>query len=93
MNFELTEDQQAFVDTAKAFADKELAPYAAQWDEESHFPIEVFKKAGEMGFMGMYTPEALGGMGLSRLDTSVIVEELAMACPSTAAFITIHNMA
>ena len=62
MNFELTEDQQAFVDTAKAFADKELAPNAAKWDEEHHFPIEVFRKAGEMGFMGMYTPEEAGGV-------------------------------
>ncbi len=70
-----------------------MAPHAAKWDDEHIFPVDVMKEAGEMGFMGMYTPEALGGMGLSRLDTSVIVEELAAACPSTAAFITIHNMA
>ncbi|MHA7808698.1 MAG: acyl-CoA dehydrogenase family protein [Marinobacter adhaerens] len=93
MDFNLTEDQQAFREAARAFAEKSMAPFAAKWDDEHIFPKDVLKEAGEMGFMGMYTPEALGGMGLSRLDTSVIVEELAAACPSTAAFITIHNMA
>lgn len=93
MDFNLTEDQLAFREAARAFAEKAMAPHAAQWDAEHIFPVDVMKAAGEMGFMGMYTPEALGGMGLSRLDTSVIVEELAAACPSTAAFITIHNMA
>ena len=93
MDFNLTEDQQAFREAARAFAEKAMAPYAAKWDDGHIFPTDVLKEAGEMGFMGMYTPEALGGMGLSRLDTSVIVEELAAACPSTAAFITIHNMA
>ncbi len=92
MNFDLTDDQQAFVDTARAFADKELAPYAAQWDEESHFPLEVFRKAGEMGFMGMYTPEEAGGFGMSRLDAALIFEQLAMGCTATTAMMTIHNM-
>lgn len=92
MNFNLTEDQQAFREAAKAFADAEIAPNAAQWDKDQYFPLEVFAAAGEMGFCGIYTSEEFGGMGLSRLDTSVIVEELAAACPSTAAFITIHNM-
>ncbi|HKM15119.1 MAG TPA: acyl-CoA dehydrogenase family protein [Marinospirillum sp.] len=92
MNFNLTEDQVAFRDAAKAFAQNEMAPHAAQWDAEHIFPVDVIKEAGEMGFCGMYTPESHGGMGLSRLDTSVIVEELAAACPSTAAYITIHNM-
>lgn len=92
MNFELSEDQQAFVDTAKAFADKELAPNAAKWDEEAHFPIEVFKKAGEMGFMGMYTPEEAGGFGMSRLDSALIFEQLAGGCTATTAMMTIHNM-
>ncbi|MAB22421.1 MULTISPECIES: acyl-CoA dehydrogenase family protein [Idiomarina] len=92
MNFELTEDQQAFVDTAKAFADKELAPNAAKWDEEHHFPIEVFRKAGEMGFMGMYTPEEAGGFGMSRLDSALIFEQLAGGCTATTAMMTIHNM-
>jgi len=93
MNFDLTEDQLAFREAAKAFAEKAMAPHAAKWDAEHVFPVEVIREAGEMGFCGIYTPEAQGGMGLSRLDTSVIVEELAAACPSTAAYITIHNMA
>ena len=93
MDFNLTEDQLAFREAARNFAEKSMAPHAAKWDDEHIFPVDTLKEAGEMGFMGIYTPEALGGMGLSRLDTSVIVEELAAACPSTAAFITIHNMA
>lgn len=92
MNFNLTEDQIAFRDAARAFAQKAMAPHAAQWDAEHIFPVDVIREAGEMGFCGMYTPETHGGMELSRLDTSVIVEELAAACPSTAAYITIHNM-
>lgn len=92
MNFELTDDQQAFVDTAKAFAEKELAPNAAQWDEEHYFPTEVFRKAGEMGFMGMYTPEEAGGFGMSRLDSALIFEQLAGGCTATTAMMTIHNM-
>ncbi|MCL7942404.1 acyl-CoA dehydrogenase family protein [Marinobacter sp. ATCH36] len=93
MNFDLTEDQLAFREAARAFAEKAMAPHAAKWDAEHVFPVEVIREAGDMGFCGIYTPEAQGGMGLSRLDTSVIVEELAAACPSTAAYITIHNMA
>jgi len=92
MNYNLTDDQQAFVDTARAFAEKELAPNAAMWDEEAHFPVEVFKKAGEMGFMGMYTPEDAGGFGMSRLDSALIFEQLAMGCTATTAMMTIHNM-
>ncbi|HKK57701.1 acyl-CoA dehydrogenase family protein [Marinobacter sp.] len=93
MNFDLTEDQVAFREAAKAFAEKAMAPHAAKWDADHLFPVEVIREAGEVGFCGIYTPETEGGMGLSRLDTSVIVEELATACPSTAAYITIHNMA
>lgn len=93
MDFNLTEDQLAFRESARAFAQKEMAPYAAKWDAEHVFPVDVIKKAGEMGFCGIYVPEESGGMGLSRLDTSVIIEELAMGCTSTTAYITIHNMA
>ncbi|OPX55369.1 acyl-CoA dehydrogenase family protein [Oceanospirillum multiglobuliferum] len=93
MDFNLTEDQIAFRDAARAFAENEMAPHAAKWDAEHIFPIEVIKKAGEMGFCGIYVPEEAGGMGLSRLDASVIIEELAMGCTSTTAYITIHNMA
>jgi len=70
-----------------------MAPHAAEWDAECIFPIDVIQKAGALGFCGMYTPEDVGGMGLSRLDASIVFEELAYACPSTAAYITIHNMA
>lgn len=93
MDFTLSEDQQAYVDSAKAFSDKELAPNAARWDAESVFPKDVLARAGELGFMGMYTPESAGGLGMGRLDASLIVEELARGCTTTAAFLTIHNMA
>jgi alkylation response protein AidB-like acyl-CoA dehydrogenase len=93
MDFELTDDQQAFVDTARQFAQKSLAPHAARWDAEALFPKDVLREAGELGFMSLYTPEADGGMGLSRLDAALIFEELAAGCTSTAAYMTIHNMA
>ena len=93
MDFSLTEDQQAFVASARAFAEGALAPNAARWDEESIFPKDALAQAGELGFMGMYTPEAAGGLGLGRLDASLIVEELSKGCTATAAFLTIHNMA
>lgn len=93
MDFNLNEDQQAFVDTAYQFAMSELAPNAALWDREHIFPKEVIKKAGELGFCGLYTPEEAGGLGLSRLDSSIIFEQLAMGCTATTAMLTIHNMA
>ena len=93
MNFDLSEDQRAFQQAARSFAAAEMAPNAAHWDQECIFPIDVIKKAGELGFCGIYTPEDVGGLGLSRLDASIMFEELAYACPSTAAYITIHNMA
>ena len=93
MNFELNDEQQAYIASAKAFSDKALLPHAAQWDAESIFPKETLRAAGELGFMGMYTPESAGGLGMGRLDASLIVEELAKGCTTTAAFLTIHNMA
>ena len=93
MDFALSDEQLAYVASARAFAQAEMAPNAAEWDAESHFPVEVLRKAGELGFMGMYTPESAGGLGMSRLDASLIVEELAKGCTTTAAFLTIHNMA
>jgi alkylation response protein AidB-like acyl-CoA dehydrogenase len=93
MDFSLSDDQRAFVESARAFAEGAMAPHAAQWDEESIFPREVLQQAGELGFMGMYTPESAGGLGMGRLDASLIVEELAKGCTATAAFLTIHNMA
>lgn len=93
MDFSLNEEQLAFQEAARAFADGEMAPNAAEWDEQKIFPVELFKAAGALGFMGMYCPEEFGGMALSRLDTVIILEELASGCTSTAAFISIHNMA
>ncbi|ELB2795283.1 TPA: acyl-CoA dehydrogenase family protein [Vibrio alginolyticus] len=92
MDFELNEDQRAFADTAQQFADECLAPMAAEWDEKQIFPKDVLREAGELGFLSLYTPEAQGGLGLSRLDASIIFEQLAMGCTSTTAFMTIHNM-
>lgn len=93
MDFELNDEQQAYIASARAFSDKELAPHAARWDAESIFAKDALRAAGELGFMGMYTPEAAGGLGMGRLDASLIVEELAKGCTTTAAFLTIHNMA
>lgn len=93
MNFEPTEDQLAFAESARAFAQAELAPHAAEWDEQSHFPKETIAKAGELGFCGLYAPESIGGLALPRLDSTFVFEELAAVDPSTTAFITIHNMA
>jgi alkylation response protein AidB-like acyl-CoA dehydrogenase len=93
MDFELSEDQRAFAQSARAFAQAELAPHAAEWDRASHFPRDVIAKAGELGFCGLYAPERIGGLALPRLDATLVFEELAAVDPSTTAFITIHNMA
>ena len=93
MNFDLNDDQFAFRDTARQFAANEFAPHAARWDGNEEFPREAIARAGELGFCGLYTPEAAGGLGLSRLDASIVLEELARGCTSTTAFISIHNMA
>ena len=92
MHFTLNDDQQAFQSLAADFSQKELTPYAAQWDEESYFPIETFKKAAALGFGGLYVKDDVGGSNLSRLDSTLIVEALAKGCVSTTSFITIHNM-
>jgi alkylation response protein AidB-like acyl-CoA dehydrogenase len=93
MNFELSEEQTAFADTAREFATSELAPHAARWDAEAFFPKEAIAKAGELGFCGLYASERIGGLALPRLDATLVFEELAAVDPSTTAFITIHNMA
>ena len=93
MDFSLTEDQRAIQDAARAFADAELAPHSAEWDETKHFPVDVMRQAAEMGFCGIYTGEEHGGMALGRVEAAVIFEELSRGDVSTAAFISIHNMA
>ena len=92
MDFELNEDQRAFSEMAAQFSREQLEPMAAEWDETHHFPKEILRQSGELGFLGLYTPEEQGGLGLSRLDASIIFEQLAMGCTSTTAFMTIHNM-
>ena len=93
MDFALTEDQRAIQDAARQFAEAELAPHSAEWDETKHFPVETMRAAAEMGFCGIYTGEAHGGMALGRVEAAVIFEELSRGDVSTAAFISIHNMA
>ena len=93
MDFALTDDQRAIQDAARAFAEAELAPHSAGWDETKHFPVDVMKHAAEMGFCGIYTGEEHGGMALGRVEAAVIFEELSRGDVSTAAFISIHNMA
>jgi len=92
MDFNLTEDQIAFREAAREFAQKEMAPFAAQWDKDAIFPVDIIKKTGELGFLGLYSPEEYGGLGLKRLDASIIFEEMSKACTSTTAYLTIHNM-
>src|SRR5690606_31965740 len=93
MDFDLSDEQRAFAQAAREFAEGELAPNAAQWDEEGIFPREAFARAGELGFCAIYAPEAIGGLALPRLDATLVFEEMAAFDPSTTAFITIHNMA
>lgn len=92
MDFNLNDEQLAFQEAARTFAEKEFAPYAMEWDAKKIFPREAIQKAAELGFLGVYTNEDVGGLGFSRMDAAIIFEELAAACPSTTAYITIHNM-
>jgi len=93
MDFTLTEDQRAIEDAARAFAMAELAPHSARWDADSHFPVDVLRKAAALGFAGLYVGEDVGGSALSRLDASIVFEQLSYGDVTTAAFISIHNMA
>ena len=93
MNFNLNAEQSAFIDLAQQFSSHELAPNAAQWDAQAEWPLAALKQAGELGFCGLYANPDWGGLGLSRLDSSLIFEQLAMGCTTTTAMLTIHNMA
>ncbi len=93
MDFRLSDEQQAFAQAARDFALGELEPNAARWDAENVFPREAFARAGELGFCAIYAPESIGGLALPRLDATLVFEEMAAFDPSTAAFLTIHNMA
>ncbi|MFC3078239.1 acyl-CoA dehydrogenase family protein [Phenylobacterium terrae] len=93
MDFELSEEQRAIQEAASAFAASELAPHSARWDAEKHFPVDVLRKAAELGFAGIYTSEEMGGAGLTRLDAAIIFEALAYGDVPVTAYLTIHNMA
>ena len=93
MDFQLSEEQRAFQSTARQFARDEMMPHARAWDEGEIFPVEALRKAAALGFGGIYVKEDVGGSALSRLDAALIFEELAQGCTSTAAYISIHNMA
>ena len=93
MDFDLSDDQRAFQDTARTFARQEMMPRARQWDEEEIFPVDTLRQAAALGFGGIYVKDDVGGSALSRLDAALIFEELAQGCTSTAAYISIHNMA
>jgi alkylation response protein AidB-like acyl-CoA dehydrogenase len=88
----LTSEQKEFYTLARSFADTEMRPNANKWDEEGKFPMETFNKFGDLGFGGIFIDGELGGSGLSRTDTTVIVEALATGCVGTTAMLTIHNM-
>ncbi|HXF88637.1 MAG TPA: acyl-CoA dehydrogenase family protein [Xanthobacteraceae bacterium] len=92
MDFELSEEQRAFEATARNFAREHMMPFAREWDEDETFPVEALRKAAALGFAGIYVREDVGGAALSRLDATIIFEQLAQGCVSTAAYISIHNM-
>eukprot|EP01037_Dinobryon_pediforme_P013194 gene13194-13300_t len=91
--FSLNEDQIAIQDMARRFAADALVPHAAGWDERHEFPRDTIRAAAELGFAAIYVSEEAGGIGLGRLEAALIFEALAYGCPTTAAFISIHNMA
>jgi len=91
--YDLTEDQLAIQEMAQRFTADAITPHAAEWDEKHHFPRDVVKAAAELGFGAIYVSEESGGIGLGRLEAALIMEAMAYGCPSTSAFISIHNMA
>jgi len=92
MDFALSEEQQAIFDMARAFGAEHIAPFARQWEREGTIPRDLWGRLAELGFGGLYVAEAAGGAGLTRLDATLVFEALAMACPSVASFLSIHNM-
>src|SRR3990167_1016130 len=92
MDFALSEEQHAFKKLARDFAEKEMAPFAKEWDEKHIFPIPTLRKAAALGFAAICVRDDVGGTHLNRLDSTIIFEELSTACVSTAAYLSIHNM-
>ena len=91
--FELTEDQLQIQEMARKFTADAITPNAAEWDEKHIFPRDTIREAAELGFGAIYVSEESGGIGLGRLEAALIMEAMAYGCPSTSAFISIHNMA
>ncbi len=91
--FELSDDQRAIQEMAQRFTADAITPHAAEWDETHHFPRDVVTAAAELGFGAIYVSEESGGIGLGRLEAALVMEAMAYGCPSTSAFISIHNMA
>lgn len=92
MDFGLSEEQAAIAEMARAFAAEELAPLAIEWDRTKHFPVDVLQRAGALGMGGIYVRDDVGGTGLGRVESALIIEALATGCPSIAAYVSIHNM-
>jgi acyl-CoA dehydrogenase len=90
--FSLTEDQLAIQDMARKFTADRITPHAARWDEEHHYPVDVWKAAGELGFGAIYVSEESGGIGLGRVEAALIMEAMSYGCPATSAYVSIHNM-
>lgn len=93
MQFDLNDDQRAIQEAAARFTAEQITPHAARWDEQHHYPKDVVQAAAALGFGAIYVSEASGGIGLGRLEAALIMEAMAYGCPSTSAFISIHNMA
>ena len=92
MHFALTDEQAALQETALTFAKERIAPFAIDWDERSHFPVDVIRETAALGMAAIYVPAELGGSGLSRLEGALVLEALAYGCPSISAYLSIHNM-
>lgn len=90
--FALTDDQIAIQEMARRFTADAITPFAAEWDANCHYPVDVWKAAGDLGFGGIYVSEVGGGIGLGRIEAALIMEAMAYGCPATSAYISIHNM-
>ena len=93
MQFDLTDDQREIREVARRFTASDIVPHAAHWDEHHVFPIDTIRAAAGLGFGAIYVSEASGGIGLGRIEAALVMEAMAYGCPSTSAFISIHNMA
>src|SRR5918996_1063190 len=93
MNFELGKEQQEIQERAAEFSDREVAPYAAEWDREARFPAEVLKKLSEAGFMGLCIPEEYGGGGTDFLSYALLIEEISRADAGVGVTLAVHTSA